>query len=46
MENFYSKARDINDEKLNGLLNDYSNKKIGTFNSYWKLFEDKFLVHR
>jgi hypothetical protein len=46
MENFYSKAKDINDEQLDGLLNDYSNNKTGTFNGYWKLFEDKFFVHR
>jgi len=46
IENFYSKAKDINDEKLDGLLKEWSTNKTGTFHSYWKTFEDKFLVHR
>ncbi|MEZ5024437.1 MAG: DUF4407 domain-containing protein [Chitinophagales bacterium] len=45
MEDFYSKSRDINDEKLDEMLKEWETNKTGSFSNYWKAFEEKFLVH-
>ncbi len=44
MEDFYSKSRDINDEKLDGLLEEWKTSEDGTLKGYWQEFEKKFLV--
>ncbi len=44
MEDFYSKSKDINEEKLEGLLKDWEESESGSFEGYWKMFEEKFLV--
>ena len=46
MEDFYSKSRDINDEKLDEMLKEWETNKTGSFSNYWKAFEEKFLVHQ
>lgn len=46
MEDFYSKSRDINDEKLDAMLKEWEANKTGSFSNYWKLFEEKFLVQQ
>ena len=46
MEDFYSKAKDINDDKLDALLQEWKLNKKGTFGGYWRAFEEKFLVQR
>lgn len=45
MEDFYSKSKDINSEKLDAMLKEWETSKKGSFSGYWKAFEEKFLVH-
>ena len=46
MEDFYSKSKDINEDKLDALLAEWKSSTKGSFNGYWKTFEKKFLVQR